>query len=112
MNDTTVWCQNASVTETQRELDAPETIRFPLRIGVLMRFEFLPVGTGVPDGPKNKRILELHLAVICSHTQSKRFFFSGQRTSPPTQKNSSHINCFQYEYTDFFQKHIAKNQIS
>ena len=28
-------------------LDAPETIRFSLRIGVLPRFEFLPVGTGV-----------------------------------------------------------------
>ena len=54
MNDTTVWCQNASVTETQRELDAPETIRFSLRIGVLPRFEFLPVGTGVLDGPETK----------------------------------------------------------
>ncbi|MBQ8213656.1 MAG: hypothetical protein IJZ80_06570, partial [Clostridia bacterium] len=25
MNDTTVWCQNASVTEPQRELDVPKT---------------------------------------------------------------------------------------
>ena len=35
-------------------LDAPETIRFSLRIGVLPRFEFLPVGTGVLDGPETK----------------------------------------------------------
>ena len=37
-------------------LDAPEMIRFSLRIGVLMRFEFLPVGTGVPDGPRRKNV--------------------------------------------------------
>jgi len=35
-------------------LDAPETIRFSLRIGVLMRFEFLPVGVGVLDAPETK----------------------------------------------------------
>ena len=32
-------------------LDAPETIRFSLRIGVLMRFESLPVGVDVLDAP-------------------------------------------------------------
>ena len=55
MNDTTVWCQNGSVTESQRELDDPETIRFLLRIGVLLRLNILPVGTGVLDGPETIR---------------------------------------------------------
>ena len=41
-------------------LDAPETIRFSLRIGVLMRFEFLPVGTGVLDGPESNKFCFLY----------------------------------------------------
>ena len=38
-------------------LDAPETIRFSLRIGVLMQLNILPVGTGVLDGPEMKEFL-------------------------------------------------------
>ena len=60
MNDTTVWCQNGSVTESQRELDDPETIRFLLRIGVLLRLNILPVGTGVLDGPESNKFCFLN----------------------------------------------------
>ena len=41
-------------------LDAPETIRFSLRIGVLMRLDFLPVGTGVLDGPESNKFCFLN----------------------------------------------------
>ena len=48
------------MTESQRELDDPKAKEFPLRIGVLMRLDFLPVGTGVPDGPKSNKFCFLY----------------------------------------------------
>ena len=60
MNDTTVWCQNGSVTESQRELDDPETIKFSLRIGVLMRLNILPVGVDVLDDPRSNKFCFLN----------------------------------------------------
>ena len=39
MNDTTVWCQNGSVTESQRELDDPKTNNFLLAIDMLALFD-------------------------------------------------------------------------
>ena len=44
-------------------LDGPETIRFSLRIGVSMRFDFLPVGVDVPDDPETMVFL-LRIGVL------------------------------------------------
>ena len=40
--------------------DDPETIRFSLRIGVLMQLNILPVGTGVLDGPESNKFCFLN----------------------------------------------------
>ena len=40
--------------------DGPETIRFSLRIGVSMRFEFLPVGVDVLDDPRSNKFCFLY----------------------------------------------------
>ena len=85
MNDTTVWCQNGSVTESQRELDDPETIRFSLRIGVLMRFEFFACRDRRPRRPGNERIFNLQPAMIGSRIKSKICCFSGRRGRRPLQ---------------------------
>ena len=41
-------------------LDGPETMEFPLGIGVLMRFEFLPVGVDVLDDPRSNKFCFLY----------------------------------------------------
>jgi len=41
-------------------LDGPETIRFSLRIGVSMRFDFLPVGVDVLDDPRSNKFCFLN----------------------------------------------------
>ena len=41
-------------------LDGPETIRFSLRIGVLTRLDFLPVGGDVLDAPRCNKFCFLY----------------------------------------------------
>ena len=53
--------------------------------GVSMRFDFLPVGTGVLDGPKNEKLFNLQPAIICSRIKSKICCFPGRRGRRPLQ---------------------------
>ena len=62
-------------------LDGPETIRSSLRIGVSMRFEFLPVGVDVLDDPRSN-FKRLQIIAGC---KLKILSFPGRRGRRPLQ---------------------------
>ena len=55
------------------------TIKFPFRIGVLMRFKNFACRDRRPRRSENERILKLHPAIICSHIKSKICCFPDRR---------------------------------
>ena len=60
---------------------------FSLRIGVLMRFEFLPVGTGVPDGPKNNNFCFLNGYWYVAIRKANAFSSRGVEDVAPYRQN-------------------------
>ena len=54
-------------------------MKFPFRIGVLMRFKNFACRDRRPRRSENERILNLHPAIICSHIKSKICCFPDRR---------------------------------